>query len=114
MSPGGAGGHVQDDEEGRRLGQRAVYVGIEAAERLHGRPRDQWGRVRHRYEAEAAEETDRPPLEQLALQIAQGLYYHRLSVNQISKITQSEKKRRGREKKSRFSKRNKPKYVECY
>lgn len=41
LPPGGAGGHVQNDEEGRRLGQRAVYVGIEATERLHRRPRDQ-------------------------------------------------------------------------
>lgn len=41
VPPGRAGGHVQNDEERGRLGQRAVYVGIEAAERLHGRPRDQ-------------------------------------------------------------------------
>lgn len=41
VPPGGAGGHVQNDEKRRRLGQRAVYVGIEAAERLHGRPRNQ-------------------------------------------------------------------------
>lgn len=38
---GGAGRHVQNDEEERRLGQRAVYVGIEATERLHRRSRDQ-------------------------------------------------------------------------
>lgn len=41
LPPGGVGGHVQNDEKGRRLGQRAVYVGIEATERLYGRSRDQ-------------------------------------------------------------------------
>lgn len=41
MPAGGAGGHIQDDEARRRLGQRTVYVGIEATERLHGCPRDQ-------------------------------------------------------------------------
>lgn len=56
--PVGGARIVQDGEERRGLGQRAVYVGTEAADRFHGRARDQRGRVRYRHEAEAPQEED--------------------------------------------------------
>lgn len=56
--PAGGARFLQDGEKGGGLGQRAVYVGTEAADRFHGRARDQRGRVRHRHEAEAPQEED--------------------------------------------------------
>ncbi|KAG9435295.1 Down syndrome cell adhesion molecule-like protein Dscam2 [Apis mellifera carnica] len=56
--PAGGTRIVQNGKEGRGLGQRAVYVGTETADRFHGRARDQRGRVRYRHEAEAPQEED--------------------------------------------------------
>jgi len=64
--------------------------------------------MRHRYEAEAAQEAiDRPPLEQLALQIAQGFHYHRLSVLiKYRNQKRSKKKKYKKPKNERFYKRS--------
>lgn len=56
--PAGGTRIVQNGKEGRGLGQRAVYVGTEAADRFHGRTRDQRSGVRYRHETEAPQEED--------------------------------------------------------